>query len=142
MLVGLLAACGGGGGGGAGGDAAPDAEVPGELLTVSVRGGLAGAAGGVFVAVDGGGGVMRAAGTAETVVRDELSAADLATLTDLVDGEAFAALPPQTFDEPAPDAFQYTFVHEDRYVMADDASLEPPLDEIVEILRPWLTAGG
>ncbi|MEV1009434.1 hypothetical protein [Streptomyces sp. NPDC049881] len=140
LAVALNGGCAGGTDGGGDG-APPGPTAPAELVTVSVSGGLAGGPG-VFVAVAADGSLTSVAGTGAEVENGELTDAQLAELTDLVESDAFAALPPQTYDAPAPDAFRYTVVHGERYVMADDASLTPPLDGIVALLAPWLSAAG
>ncbi|WP_052849104.1 hypothetical protein [Streptomyces avicenniae] len=142
LAAALLSGCGSGGGG-EGDDGAPPtgAGPAAELLTVSVAGGLAGGPG-VFLAVAADGGLTTVAGTGAEVAEDALPPGDLATLTGLLEDGGFTALPPQTYDTPAPDAYHYTFVHDGRYVMADDASLTPPLDEVVAVLGPYLSAAG
>ncbi|MFR9726814.1 hypothetical protein ACL02R_26165 [Streptomyces sp. MS19] len=141
LAVALNGGCAGGTGDGGDG-VPPGPTAPAELVTVSVSGGLAGGGPGVFVAVAADGSLTSVAGTGAEMENGELTDAQLAELTDLVESDAFAALPPRTYDAPAPDAFRYTVVHGERYVMADDASLTPPLDGIVALLAPWLSAAG
>ncbi|WP_030545637.1 hypothetical protein [Streptomyces albus] len=133
-----LAACGQPGARGgtepAPGSPRPSAAADGQLLALTVSGGVAGHTSRVTVGADGTVETVRRSGTSRT---GRMRDGQVAELRDVLASERYARLPARTFNRPTTDAFVYEFEAQGRTVVADSTSLRRPLNEVLQLLGSW-----
>ncbi|KNE84077.1 MULTISPECIES: hypothetical protein [Streptomyces] len=116
------------------GSSRPSAVADGQLLALTVSGGVAGHTSRVTVEADGTVETVRRSGTSRSGrMRDE----QVSALRDLLASERYARLPGRTFNRPTTDAFVYEFEAQGRTVVADSTSLRRPLNEVLQLLGSW-----